>query len=589
MTTIAERNAKDHKSISVAEFFERNKHLLGFENDQKSLLTCVREAVDNALDACEDARILPSIYLELKQLDQNNFKLIIEDNGPGIVKKNIPNIFAKLLYGSKFNLKQSRGQQGIGISASVLYSQLTTGKPTKIYSKIGDGKTHIYELNINIKKNEPDIISEMTVEGDGHGTRIEMCIKGKYIRGKQSVEEYLMETAIMNPFASIVYINPEGKQFEYPRAIDILPKEAESIRPHPHGLELGVLMRLMKHTESKNLTGFFTTELSRVGRGNAVDICNRAGINPKTRPKRLSRDEIEKLLNALNTAKIAKPSTDCLSPVGEDAIKKGLKKEMNPEFIAVMSRPPTVYKGYPFQIEVGIGYGGDLSAEGPIAIMRFANKVPLLYQQSSCVIVKSVIKLGWKRYGLKQSNGSIPLGPIALTVHMASVWVPYTSEGKEAIAAYPEILKEVTLALQGAARKLGIYISKKRKSKEAEDRLRAFDIYAGELCVALSELTGEESQKIQTSLKQVVAEKVGDTKIVLHGKGMEIQNDDNDDGTDTATKPVSLNTENDNDADTRESGQTQPNTAMNENPQSRLDIFNNNKTKKATDTEETTE
>ncbi|MEA2003977.1 MAG: DNA topoisomerase VI subunit B, partial [archaeon] len=364
MDSIAESNAKDHRSISVAEFFERNKHLLGFENDQKSLLTCVREAVDNALDACEDARILPTIYIELKQLDVNIFKLIIEDNGPGIVKRNIPKIFAKLLYGSKFNLKQSRGQQGIGISASVLYSQLTTGKPTKIYSKTGDGQTHIYELNINTKRNEPDIISELSVDGDGHGTRIEMCIKGKYTRGKQSVEEYLMETAIMNPFASLVYINHEGKQFEYPRAIDSLPVRASAIQPHPHGLELGILMRLMKHTDSRNMTGFFTTELSRVGRGNAVDICNRAGINPKTNPRRLSRDDVDKLLKALNSAKIQKPPTDCLSPVGEEAIKKGLKKEMNPEFIAVVSRSPVVYKGHPFQIEVGIGYGGDLKSDG---------------------------------------------------------------------------------------------------------------------------------------------------------------------------------------------------------------------------------
>ncbi|MCK5451931.1 MAG: DNA topoisomerase VI subunit B [Candidatus Aenigmarchaeota archaeon] len=563
MESIAESNAKDHRSISVAEFFERNKHLLGFENDQKSLLTCVREAVDNALDACEDARILPTIYIELKQLDANIFKLIIEDNGPGIVKRNIPKIFAKLLYGSKFNLKQSRGQQGIGISASVLYSQLTTGKPTKIYSKTGDGQTHIYELNINTKKNEPDIISELSIDGDGHGTRIEMCIKGKYTRGKQSVEEYLMETAIMNPFASLVYINHEGKQFEYPRAIDSLPVEASAIQPHPHGLELGILMRLMKHTDSRNMTGFFTTELSRVGRGNAVDICNRAGINPKTNPRRLSRDDVDKLLKALNTAKIQKPPTDCLSPVGEEAIKKGLKKEMNPEFIAVVSRSPVVYKGHPFQIEVGIGYGGDLKSDGTISIMRFANKVPLIYQQSACAITKSITKIDWKRYGLKQSNGSIPTGPVAIVVHMASVWVPYTSEGKEAIAAYSAIIKEVTLALQVAARKLGLYVSKKRQSKEAEDRLRAFDIYAGELCEALADITGVNTENIHTSLKKVIEEKVGDTSIVLHGKGMEIQDTKGtiENTADKATETADTPTE-----DRPEDGK--------ENAQARLDVFN---------------
>ena len=390
-----------------------------------------------------------------------------------------------------------------------------------------------------------------------------MCIKGKYTRGKQSVEEYLMETAIMNPFASLVYINHEGKQFEYPRAIDSLPVEASAIQPHPHGLELGILMRLMKHTDSRNMTGFFTTELSRVGRGNAVDICNRAGINPKTNPRRLSRDDVDKLLKALNTAKIQKPPTDCLSPVGEEAIKKGLKKEMNPEFIAVVSRSPVVYKGHPFQIEVGIGYGGDLKSDGTISIMRFANKVPLIYQQSACAITKSITKIDWKRYGLKQSNGSIPTGPVAIVVHMASVWVPYTSEGKEAIAAYSAIIKEVTLALQVAARKLGLYVSKKRQSKEAEDRLRAFDIYAGELCEALADITGVNTENIHTSLKKVIEEKVGDTSIVLHGKGMEIQDTKGtiENTADKATETADTPTE-----DRPEDGK--------ENAQARLDVFN---------------
>ncbi len=529
MSTIADKNAKDHRSISVAEFFERNKHLLGFENDQKSLLTCVREAVDNSLDACEDARILPSIYVELKAMEDNIFKLVIEDNGPGIVKKSIPNIFAKLLFGSKFNLKQSRGQQGIGISASVLYSQLTTGKPTKIYSRIGDGRTHIYELNINIKNNEPDIVSEMTVDnGEGHGTRIEMYIRGRYTRGKQSVEEYLIETAIMNPFASIVYINPEGKQFEYKRAVDSLPVAPRSIQPHPYGLELGVLIRMLKHTQARNMTAFMTTDLSRMSRSLAVDLCNRSGIDPKTSPKELSRDDVEKLIKEMNRAKIQKPPTDCLSPIKEDAIKKGLKKEMNPEIIAVVSRAPTVYKGYPFQIEVGIGYGGDLSSEGPIKIMRFANKVPLLYQQSACSITKSVIGAGWKKYGVKQSNGSLPVGPLAIAVHMASVWIPYTSEGKEAIAAYPEIMKEVTLAIQEAGRKLGRYISKKRQTELAKERLKIYDMYSRELSSALGEITGTDVDEIHDGLETVIKEKIGSTEVVMKGKGIELSKDEDD-------------------------------------------------------------
>ena len=237
---------------------------------------------------------------------------------------------------------------------------------------------------------------------------------------------------------------------------------------------------------------------------------------------------------------------------------------MNPEFIAVASRSPGVYKGNPFQIEIGIGYGGDLKSDGTIALMRFANKVPLIYQQSACAITKSIAKIDWKRYGLKQSNGSLPCGPVAIVVHMASVWVPYTSEGKEAIASYTAIIKEVTLALQEAARKLGLYVSKKRQSKEAEDRLKAFDIYAGELCEALSDITGVNTENIHTSLKKVIEEKVGDTSIVLHGKGMEIQGK-------TETADEATETSADETADTP-SKEKQENCT--ENAQSRLDVFN---------------
>lgn len=505
--SIAERLAEEHREISVAEFFERNKHLLGFENLQKSLLTCVREAVDNSLDSCEDARVLPNIYVEVKTEGKDRYRIIVEDNGPGIVKRNIPKIFAKLLFGGKFNLKQSRGQQGIGISASVLYAQLTTGRPAKIYSRTGDGKTHILELKIDTAKNKPEIVSEQTVFGDGRGTRVELSIKGKYVRGKQSVEEYLVETAVMNPYAKIVFVDPEGKQTEFPRAIEKLPKKAKEIKPHPSGTELGTLMKMLSVTKSRNLTGFLTTEFSRMGRGTAVDICNKAGINPRINPHTLLREEAERLLAGMDEAKLQKPPTDCLSPVGEKALEKGLRKEMNPEFVAVISRHPSVYRGYPFQIEIGVGYGGDLDPEGPVKLMRFANKVPLLYEQGACAMTKAVASTSWKRYGLSQSGGQLPLGPVAVAIHMASVWVPYTSEGKEAVAAYPDIIKEVKLALQDVGRKLGLYLSRKRRAGEAEEKKQTLMKYAGEVAHAIHAVTGDDEQKIRKQLIRLAEER----------------------------------------------------------------------------------
>lgn len=511
MVNAAEEMGKGQKAISIAEFFEKNRHLLGYENLQKSLLTVVREAVDNSLDACEEARILPDIYVEIqkRQEGDNRFKVIVEDNGPGIIKKNIPKIFGKLLYGSKFHrLRQSRGQQGIGISAAVLYAQLTTGKSAKIYSRTNDGKTQIYELHVDIQTNEPIIMSEDTVYGTGHGTRIELDVKGKYVKGKQSIYEYLQETGIMNPYAKIVLVDPDGEKFEFPRAVNELPREPKEIKPHASGMELGTLMRMMKNTSSRTVGSFLAAEFSRISSEKAKEICALANIDPKVSPTSLTRDEAEALHNKLQEAKLQKPPTDCLSPIGEKPIEEGLKKELNPEFVSSVSRPPAVYSGNPFLVEVGVAYGGNINPEGSVQLMRYANKVPLLYEQSACAVTKAVIQTDWRRYGLSQSAGALPMGPVAITIHFASVWVPYTSEGKEAIASYPMIIKEVKLAIQEAARKLGIYLSKKRRAGEAAEKRAMFHRYIGELAVALSSLTGKDQATIAKMMDELINEKL---------------------------------------------------------------------------------
>ncbi len=509
-TELTAQQMASAKEVSVAEFFEKNKHLLGYENLQKSLLTCIKEAVDNALDACEEARILPTIYVEIKRVGDNGdkFKIIVEDNGPGIVKKNIPRIFGKLLYGSKFHrLKQSRGQQGIGISAAVLYAQLTTGRPTKIYSRPSDSFTHIFELHLNTQKNEPEIVSEASVSGEGHGTRIEMDIKGKYTRGKQSVLEYLLESAIINPYATIIFLDPDNEKFEFTRVVETLPPEAKEIQPHPEGIELGILIRMLKNTQARNLRSFLTNEFSRVGGTKAGEICDVAGIDAKVNPTTVTRDEAEKLLDAMQKAKLQNPSTDCLSPIGSESVEKGLKKEVMPEFVTAITRPPTVYAGRPFQIEVGIAYGGNIDKEGAIQIYRFANKMPLLYDQSACAITKAIIQTDWKRYGLNQSGGGMPSGPVAISVHLASVWVPYTSEGKEAIASYPEIIKEIKLAIQEAGRKLGMFLSARHREHMLREKASIFQRYAEDLVAALANLTEKPIAEINVSMQKMLDNK----------------------------------------------------------------------------------
>lgn len=509
---IAEELAKGQRAISVAEFFEKNRHLLGFANQTQSLLTSVKEAVDNSLDACEEADILPEIKVELKEIKKNRFRLIIEDNGPGIVKKQIAPIFGKFLYGSKFQStggKQGRGQQGIGISSVVLYAQLTTGKPTIITSKISpEDPAHKFKLHIDTKTNEPEIVESEVIDWfKDNGTKIEFELEAKYQESKQSVPEYIKQTSVINPHAKIVYVGPDDKQLEFPRVTEKLPKKAKKIRPHPHGVELGILKRMLKSTTSRSLKSFLTNEFDKVGAGTAEEIIKKSGLDSNILPRLLTGEQMDQLLSGIQNTKIMNPSTDCLSPIGATTLKKSVETEYDIDFVHAITRPPSVYRGMPFQIECAIGYGGSLNPEGKINLMRFANKVPLLYQQGACAISKAVTDVSWKSYGLQQSSGALPNGPAVVLVHMASVWVPYTSEGKEAIASYPAIIKEIKLAVQECGRFLQKYVSKKKKAAFEAAKKEKFKGYSIELANALAKLTGKTAEEIHKKIVEIADSK----------------------------------------------------------------------------------
>jgi DNA topoisomerase-6 subunit B len=503
----AEDFARQQKEISISEFFEKNRHLLGYDNKTKALLMIVKEGVDNALDATEEARILPEIYVRVKEIGNEKYEIIIKDNGPGIVKKQIPKIFGKLLYGSKFHrLKQNRGQQGIGISAATLYTQLTTGEPLEIVSSTGNGKIHKYRIKIDVRKNEPLTIDSGIEEGVGwRGVQLRFLTEGLYREYRQSIIEYLKQTAISNPHAHIVFDSPGGRT-EFSRGVDSLPKEPREIRPHLHGVELGVFTRMLRYTKARTLISFLTSEFTKVGRKTAKEICSKSGIGEGKKPKRITDEEARRMIEVIKELKLIKPPTDCLSPLGSEVVKEGLKKELNPEWVDSVTRPPEVYRGWPFQVECGLSYGGSIKET---KLMRFANRVPLLYQQGDCAITKAVTGVEWKRYGL---NGKgIPEEPLAIFVHLVSVWVPFTSESKEAIASYPVIIKEIKLALQECARKLGLYLSGKRRHEHHRHRIRTFEKYAEETINAISELAGEERAKIEKEFLELINS--GDNRI----------------------------------------------------------------------------
>ncbi len=471
---IAEELAKQQKSISVAEFFEKNRQILGFDSAPRALITCVKEAVDNSLDACEDAGILPDIFVQIKKSGEY-YQVIIEDNGPGIVPEEIPRVFAKLLYGSRFHtLRQSRGQQGIGISAAVLYSQLTSGRPTKVISKIAADRPARYcELMINTAKNEPEILKSEDMDWERpRGTRVELEMDGTYVRGRrQSVYGSLKSTAIVNPHARLTLVEPEGNLEVFERVTESLPKKAYAISPHPEGIELGELIKLLRYTDKKKLRVFLKETFSSIGAISAQELCSRAGLDPEEAPTSLDHDAAARLHCAFKQIKVKSPPVDCLSPIGEELIKAGLEKEYRLDYIATTVRPVSVYSGNPFLVEVGLGYGGELEKDSRVELLRFANRVPLVYQQGACAITHAVESVSWKNYSLGQPTGSgVPVGPVVLLVHIASTNIPFTSESKDAVADMPEILAEIDLGMKEVARKLRRYLGRQSLLTERREK-----------------------------------------------------------------------------------------------------------------------
>jgi DNA topoisomerase VI subunit B len=536
------------REISVSEFFTKNRHLLGFDNPRKALLTCVKEAVDNALDASEEAGILPDVVVTLEVVPTNGttppasqatrFRVTITDNGPGIVRHQIPPIFAKLLYGSKFHrLRMSRGQQGIGISAAGMYAQLTTGKPVQIISRTGPkAAAHFFEVSIDTKKNEPRIFENKKIDWEHpRGTQVTLEIEGRYQKGRASVDEYLEQTAIANPHVDLVYHTPEGDVRKYPRTIHELPPQPKEIKPHPYGIEFGVLLRMLHDTKSHSLSGFLAGDFSRVSPALAVEICKTAKLSPDARPRNVHGEDAETLYKAIQATKIMAPPSNCISPIGEKAILHGLYKQIKGEFYTAVTRPPAVYRGNPFIIEAGLAFGKSpdqvtATVEAPAAplaegeaaqdddelarVIRYANRVPLLYQQSACATFKAALETAWKNYGISQSRGALPAGPMVVFVHMASVWVPFTSESKEAIADYDEIRKEIKLALQECGRRLGVFLRRRERAKSEFRRRNIFELYIEEVVEACARLKGGKlgKDKLKAQLLKIAAKRTGGSK-----------------------------------------------------------------------------
>ncbi len=481
------------QEISPADFFYRNRDIAGFSNPARAIFSAIRELIENSLDATEPAGILPDIYVRLSFMNENGnqniYVLRVEDNGLGIPADYVPLAFCQFLFSSKYKLKQSRGTFGLGGTMTILYGQITTNKPVKVISSTGTSKIYEYTLMIDIERNRPVVLDRKIYRNRSrwHGTIVEVNIEGDYSKAMPKVLDYLKQTAIVNPYANLMFIDPRGRLYKFERTVTTLPPQPRETLPHPHGIDVETMYRIIRITRCKTLLDFMREHFHRVGKRTARRFLKFAGFPEDMDPKRLRPDEIVQFVQAMkNFNEFLPPDASCLSPLGENILKAGILKELEPEFVAVSQRKPSAYSGHPFIVEIGIAYGGKVPMKEDIILYRFANKIPLVYDESGDVSWKIVKSINWRKYGLTPSM------PFAVLVHICSTKVPWKTVGKEMIADRPEVSREILNGIREVARKLGTYVSRKERIKREKARLSVFARYLPKIAEFSTRLAGKE-------------------------------------------------------------------------------------------------
>jgi len=502
---------KEFKEHSVAEFFKKNKQMLGLYGKVRTLTMVIHEYVSNSLDACEETGILPNIDVKIDELGDEYYETTVTDNGPGISQENVGKAFGKLLAGTKFHrLMQSRGQQGIGAAGATMLSQMTTGKPTKVITGKEGKKAISLELTIDPSRNEPKLANIKELEKEFRGTAVQAKFKGVLYRDSdQGPLEYLRRTAIANPHAQISFRDPLGQKVVFKRTFHKIPELPTEIKPHPKGMTVDDILTFSKNTKGRTVSSFLTNDLDRMGAKGIEEVKKKVHFDMSKDPKSLTWEEAEEIVKAFKEIDFIAPTTDALRPIGEEQIKNSLQNIVHPEFLTVMTRKPTVYAGgFPFQVEIAIAFGGQagrkVGEETHMEIMRFANRVPLLFDTGNCALTKAVQTVDWTRYAIKDAESS----PLTVFVNFISVHIPYTGAGKQAIADEEEVLEEVRLALMQTGRKAGVYIAHRRRDAENQQKRLMFYKYIPEITKALSMLTSAKEASLKEKMEKLVLNKL---------------------------------------------------------------------------------
>jgi len=497
--------------ISPSEFFYRNRDLAGFTNPARALYMAVRELVENSLDAAEGAGTLPDVYVRIISEggpdlpDPKPYRLTVIDNGPGVAPQHVPSAFGKVFYGSKYVLRQSRGMFGLGGTMAILYGQVTTNRPVTV-SVSADGKRrHSYQMMIDIGENRPTVLKHTTAEANGTtGTRVDLTLEGDYPRALQKVGDYFKQTALVASYANITFVDPYGTVTFYERATTSMPSTPKETLPHPHGMDVEAFKRIVKISEEHDMKSFMVTHFHRVGDKIAAKFLEFAGVSPRLPPKRLNNNQVVAIVDALQRfPDFLQPDAAVLSPVGSEILLAGMNKELQPEFATVVERPPSSYSGFPFLVEVGLAYGGKILSPG-VKLFRFANRIPLLYDESSDVSFEVLNQeVDWRRYHVPQD------APVGVLTHVASTRIPYKTVGKEYIADRPEIQREIRNAAREALRQLSIFLSKKGSMEAVQRKMNIYGKYLPLIAQFSQELAGKKKPPDYSKLMGETGEQEG--------------------------------------------------------------------------------
>lgn len=486
--------AQTFEEISAADFFYRNRDIAGFTNPSRAIFVAIRELVENSLDAAESHRLVPDIYVRLSYegeatKDTQIYKLRVEDNGIGVPPRHIPSAFGQILFGSKYKLKQQRGTFGLGGKMAILYGQITTHQPASIVSSTGISKTYMYKLMIDIQRNRPLILDRKVLINKElwRGTIVEFTLEGDYFRAMPKILDYFKQTAMVNPYANLTFVDPKGRLYKFIRVTKDMPTAPKETKPHPYGVDVELLQRLIQITPYKNMLDFLRNHFHRVGHITAQKFLEYSNLSPSKNPKRLDHEEIVRLMHMLKKfPDFLPPDASCLSPLGEDLLRTGILKELNPEFVSVHQRKPATYAGHPFIVETGIAYGGEIPARGNFMVYRFANRIPLLYDEANDVSLRVIQAMNWRRYRVTSEM------PVAIFVHICSTKVPYKTVGKEFISDRPEVRREIANGLREVARQIQLFLSKREHVDKERKRLGVFSKYLPRIAEFSTQLAGKK-------------------------------------------------------------------------------------------------